>query len=210
MYRPRHFREDDPGVLAAFVSAHPLAALVAITPRGFVANHIPMLLMRDPAGRALLLGHIARANDLWKVVDHAARVLVIFGGAQHYISPSWYPSKIENAKVVPTWNYAVAHAHGSIRFIEERETLLSLVETLTRGQESRRVKPWAVDDAPRDFIDGMLQAIIGFEIIVDRLEGKFKASQNLEEADRAGAAEGLAAEGISIADRDQIVRGPRK
>jgi transcriptional regulator len=206
MYRPEHFREDRAQVLDAFITAHPLATLVASTPAGLVANHMPLLLARESPDRALLRGHIARGNDLWRVGADASPVLVIFAGPQHYVSPAWYPSKRAGGKVVPTWNYAVVHAHGSIRFIEDAQWLHALVAELTQRHEHGRNEPWSLADAPRDYIDMMLRAIVGFEIAVDRFEGKFKASQNRDAADRAGVDAGLAADGVDAADRDQLVR----
>ena len=208
MYRPADFREDRPERLEAFVAAHPLGALVIATPGGLVANHIPMLLVRDAAGRALLRGHVARANELWRVVADATPALVLFGGAQRYVTPSWYPSKRATGEVVPTWNYAVVHAHGPLRFVADRDWLLALVTALTERNERPRAAPWQVADAPAAYIERMLGAIVGFEIIVERLEGKFKASQNRSAEDRAGVAAGLAADGVSDAERDELVRPP--
>jgi transcriptional regulator len=208
MYRPAHFREDRPELLEAFVAAHPLGALVLATPGGLVANHIPMLLVRDAAGHAVLRGHVARANELWRVVAAGAPALVLFGGAQHYVTPSWYPSKRATGEVVPTWNYAVVHAHGPIRFIADRDWLLTLVGTLTDRNERQRIAPWRVADAPAAYLERMLGAIVGFEIAVERLEGKFKASQNRTAEDRAGVATGLAADGVGAPERDELVRHP--
>ena len=208
MYRPAHFREDRPELLEAFVAAHPLGTLVVASADGLVANHIPMLLERDADGHHVLRGHVARANELWRVVAPGTPVLVIFGGAQRYVTPSWYPSKRATGEVVPTWNYTVVHAHGPIRFIEERDWLLALVGTLTERNERERVAPWRVTDAPAAYLERMLRAIVGFEIAVGRLEGKFKASQNRTAEDRAGVAAGLAADGVGAAERDELVRPP--
>ena len=208
MYRPADFREDRPERLEAFVAAHPLGALVIATPGGLVANHIPMLLVRDAAGRALLRGHVARANELWRVVADATPALVLFGGAQRYVTPSWYPSKRATGEVVPTWNYAVVHAHGPLRFVADRDWLLALVTALTERNERPRAAPWQVADAPAAYIERMLGAIVGFEIVVERLEGKFKASQNRSAEDRAGVAAGLTADGVGDAERDELVRPP--
>ena len=206
MYLPAHFREDRPERLEAFVAAHPLGALVVATPHGLEANHIPMLLGRDAAGRSVLRGHVARANELWRRAVEGTPALVIFGGAQRYITPSWYPSKRVTGEVVPTWNYAVVHAHGPIRFIHDHDWLLALVSTLTELNERPRAAPWRVTDAPAAYLECMLRAIVGFEIAVERLEGKFKASQNRTAEDRAGVAAGLAADGVDAAERDELVR----
>ena len=206
MYRPTHFREDRPEILEQFIAAHPLGTLIASNTTGFLANHIPMIGGRNPAGGFYLRGHVARANDLWRLVSSSAPVLAIFLGAQRYITPSWYPSKRATGKVVPTWNYSVVHAHGSIRFIDERDWLRELVHVLTDRNESRRAEPWGIEDAPASYIENMLKAIVGFEIAVERLEGKFKASQNRDADDRAGVLEGLIAEELIPVDLGEVIR----
>jgi len=207
MYRPTHFAVDEPRQLHAFIEAHPLGSLVVHTSAGLSANHIPMLWESGDAwGR--LHGHIARANTLWREVAEASPVLVLFGGTSTYITPSWYPSKQATGQVVPTWNYSVVHAHGTIQFFDAPDRLLPLVTRLTHQHESHRADPWAVSDAPSDYIDKMLRAIVGFEIRVARLEGKFKASQNRTQADREGVMRGLAAAGMSAADCTELVRDP--
>ncbi len=208
MYRPAQFKEDDVDVLDAFVTAHPLGALVVATEAGLVGNHMPMMLTRTAAGAARLHGHIARANDLWRTVPPATRVLVMFGGADRYITPSWYATKQATGQVVPTWNYSVVHAHGAIRFFDGRDELHALVDVLTNRHEAARAQPWTVSDAPAHYVEGMLRAIVGFEITVDRLEGKFKASQNRDAADRAGVASGLAADGVGDAALGELIRSP--
>jgi transcriptional regulator len=206
VYRPAHFREDDPAVVGSFVDAHALAVLVAHPPAGLLANHIPLLRFPAADGGTVLRGHVARGNDFWKVVPSGSEVLAIFGGAERYITPSWYPTKQTTGEVVPTWNYLVVHAHGRVRFIDEIEWLRALVTALTERHEHARQAPWAVTDAPPKYIERMLGAIVGFEISVDRLEGKFKASQNRTEAERAGARAGLAADGVPEATRRDLVR----
>lgn len=207
MYRPPLFRDDDPERLAAFAAAHPFATVVATTPDGLAANHVPMLLDRD-AGGLVLLGHIARGNDLWRRLPPDAPVLAIFMGADHYVTPSWYATKQKSGEVVPTWNYAVVHAHGRLRFFDDPATAERIVTRLTEAHEHDRAEPWAVADAPRPYIDGLLKAIVCFEIRVERLEGKFKSSQNRDAADRAGVRVGLGAEGIQDAARSELVRDP--
>jgi transcriptional regulator len=206
MYRPAHFCEDRPEVLAQFIEAHPLGALVATTAAGLLANHVPMQLAHGKDGRRSLRGHIARANELRQSVADGAAVLVLFGGPQHYVSPGWYPSKRATGEVVPTWNYQVVHAHGTIRFIDDPVWLRALVAGLTEQHERGRDPPWAIGDAPPRYLEGMLRAIVGFEIGIERLEGKFKASQNRDPADRAGVATGLAADGLAPADVANLVR----
>jgi transcriptional regulator len=155
-----------------------------------------------------LRGHVARANPIWKNVTPDAPVLVIFGGANHYITPSWYPAKQEHGKVVPTWNYSVVHAHGSVRFEDEKARSLQYVSELTNLQEASRESPWKVSDAPERYIDSTLSGIVTFEITVTRLIGKFKASQHRPEAERQAVAEALEAQGTSAADRLEVIREP--
>lgn len=190
MYVPAHFRETRPEVLHEFMRRHPLATLVARTATGVDANHIPMELAFVD-GLPRLRGHVARANPLWREALPAEPVLAIFTGADGYVTPSWYPSKREHGKVVPTWNYAVAHAHGIARAIEDRSWLLDMLKRLTDTQEVKQYAPWRVADAPASYIEKMLGAIVGIEIPIDRLEGKLKASQDEAMHDRRGTVTGL-------------------
>ncbi|MBS0378584.1 MAG: FMN-binding negative transcriptional regulator [Proteobacteria bacterium] len=209
MYLPEHFREADPERLADFILRHPLGALVAQTPEGLTANHIPMLYRPAAGGHGVLCGHIARGNRLWKLAGPGTAVLAIFAGAAHYLTPSWYPAKKIDGKVVPTWNYAVVHAHGTIRFLEGTEAALSMVRQLTEQQEGPRAAPWAVSDAPPDYLESMLRSIVAFEIAVTRLEGKFKASQHRSAEERVAVRAALAAEGLDGEAAAEIVREPR-
>ena len=195
MYLPKHFEETRVDVLHALIRAHPLGALVVMTPRGLDANHIPLEVDPDPAPFGTLRGHIARANPLWRETIHDGQALAIFQGPDTYVSPAWYATKQETGKVVPTWNYAVVHAHGPMRFIDDRAWLRAFVERLTHRHEAARPEPWKVTDAPADYIDTQLGAIIGLEVPITRLVGKWKVSQNRASRDRAGAIEGLAREG---------------
>jgi transcriptional regulator len=195
MYLPRHFEETRVDVLHRFIREHPLATLVVLTPGGLSANHVPLEIEPDPPPLGTLRGHIARANPLWREASREVEALAIFQGPDAYISPSWYPTKRETGKVVPTWNYAVVHAHGVVRFTEDREWLRSFVERLTNRHEAGRRDPWKITDAPPDFIDRQLGAIIGLEMRVARLVGKWKVSQNRPPQDRAGVVEGLRHEG---------------
>jgi transcriptional regulator len=206
MYVPAHFRESRAEVLHAFIRRHPLATLVVRTPSGLDANHIPMELDVSGHGAARLRGHVARANPVWQQALAGEPVLAIFTGAQHYVTPSWYPSKLRHGKVVPTWNYSAVHAEGRIRFVEDPQWLRPLVGALTAAQEQRREAPWALEDAPDDYVAAMLRAIVGFEIEVSALSGKFKASQNREGGDREGVARGLADEGIDDEAARELVR----
>jgi transcriptional regulator len=187
MYLPRHFQQDDPAQLAALMQACPLATLVSLGPQGLTADHVPL---HWDAGQRVLRGHVARANPLWR--DAGGPVLAVFHGPQAYVSPSWYPSKAETHKVVPTWNYAVVHAHGTLRPVDDAPWLRALVAKLTDDQEGLRTPAWHVDDAPDDFVAQMLRAIVGIEIEVTRLTGKWKLSQNRTDADRRGVVAGLA------------------
>ena len=191
MYLPAHFKEPRTEVLHALMRARPLAALVTLTDSGLVANHIPVETHTEPAPHGLLRGHIARANPLWKEYRDGSEALAIFEGPQVYISPSFYPSKRETGEVVPTWDYAVVHAHGTLRFIEDREWLKTLVVGLTNAHEAPRQVPWKVDDAPPPYIEKMLSLIVGFELSITRLTGKWKLSQNHPAANRQGVVQGL-------------------
>jgi transcriptional regulator len=195
MYRPSHFQEDRPEVLHALIRAHPLAQLVTAGGQGIEANPLPMLI--DPAAspNGTLRGHLARANDQVAALRAVGQALVIFQGPQAYVSPSWYPSKAEHGKVVPTWNYVAVHAWGVPKVIDDAAWLRRLIEDLTISQEQHRPNPWAVGDSPEEFIDTMVKAIVGIEIPIDRIEGKWKLSQNRSDPDRRGVAEGLRAEG---------------
>ena len=195
MYLPKHFEETRVQVLHELIRAYPLGALVVLTARGLDANHIPFEVDPDPTPLGTLRGHIARANPLWRDFSRDVEALAIFQGPGTYISPSWYPTKRETAKVVPTWNYAVVHAHGALQFIDDRAWLRAFVEKLTNRHEAERRDRWKVTDAPPDYIDKQLGAIIGLEIPITRLIGKWKVSQNRPAQDRDGVVEGLLQEG---------------
>lgn len=207
MYLPRHFEETDVRVLHQFIRAHPFAALVTATTAGLDANHIPFVLESEPAPNGCLRGHIARANPLWRECAPAAEALVLFQGANAFVSPSWYPSKLDTGKVVPTWNYVVVHAHGPLRFIDDAAWVRAHVETLTNQHEHERAAPWRVTDAPADFIDRLVEGLVGLEIPIARLAGKWKVSQNRSDRDREGVVDGLTAEGTkSAATMADLVR----
>ncbi len=205
MYIPAHFRENDAAALTAFIAAHPFAALVAAPPSGLLANHLPLLARQAGDASVVLAGHVAKANALSQLAANT-EVLAIFRGADHYVSPSWYAAKAETGKVVPTWNYSVVHAHGRIRFISDPSLLRAHLTALTERHEASRPSPWKISDAPSDYIEGLLGLIVGFEIAVERLEGKAKASQNRSLADRDGVERGLAAEGVTPEARAALVR----
>ena len=193
MYLPKHFEQPDHGAIARLLAAHPLATLAWNSPEGLTAEHLPLMWDRADGDGPLgtLRGHVARANPVWREAAGTA-VLAAFQGPQAYITPSWYPSKAATAKVVPTWNYAVVHACGSLRVTEDAAWLRALVGRLTDTHEASRAHRWQVDDAPADYIEQMLRAIVGIEIELTSLQGKWKVSQNRSAADRAGVAAGLA------------------
>ena len=191
MYVPAQFREEDVPTLHRLIREHSLATLVTWGPDGLEANHIPMEIDTAPLPYGTLRGHVARANPVWQSYAKDVHALAIFVGPQTYITPSWYKTKRETGKVVPTWNYAVVHAHGPLSIVEDRTWLYNLVARLTRAHEAGRQPEWAVTDAPADFIDKQLGGIVGIEIPLVRLEGKWKVSQNREPADRAGVIAGL-------------------
>ena len=190
MYRPPAFREDRIEVLHGAIRAHPLATLVTAGPEGLTANHIPFLV--EAGGEfGVLHAHLARANEQLASLRAGAEALVIFQGPQAYISPSWYATKAETHKVVPTWDYVTVHCWGTPRVLDDSAWLRDQVGRLTRSQEEGRADPWAVEDAPVDFIAARIKSIAGLEIPIARIEGKWKVSQNRSDADRAGVAAGL-------------------
>ncbi len=193
MYVPPLFKEDRIAVLHDAIRASGLATLVTMTPDGLIASHVPLLLDPDPAPYGTLIGHLARPNP--QARGAIGEALAIFQGLDAYITPSWYATKRETGKVVPTWNYVAIHAAGPITFFDDPDRLLDVVTRLTEKQESGRAAPWAVSDAPADFLQGMLKGIVGFAIPLTRLEGKWKMSQNRPAEDRAGVIAGLTADG---------------
>jgi transcriptional regulator len=195
MYNPAHFAVTDAAALHRIMRSHPLGMLVTATDGGLDANHIPFEL--DPAAgpHGRLTGHVARANPVWQHCASGTPVLVVFRGAEAYISPNWYPSKHETHRLVPTWNYEVVHAHGRITIRDDEAFVRGVVARLTRRHEATEPRPWKMGDSAPEYIDGMLKAIVGIEIAIDRLEGKSKLSQNREPRDRLGAADTLVERG---------------
>lgn len=195
MYNPAHFAETRPEALHALIRDHPLGMLVTHGDGGLDANHLPFEL--DPSFGTLgrLRAHVARANPVWQQIPDGAQVMVVFRAAEAYISPNWYPSKHETHRLVPTWNYSVVHAHGAIRFHDDEKHVRGVVARLTRRHEAGQPVPWKMGDAPPGHIDALLGAIVGLEVHLTRLEGKFKLSQNREPRDVRGAAEALYAQG---------------
>lgn len=193
MYTPSAFKEEDLNSLHQHIADTRLAVLVTQGEQGLQATHVPLLL--DPAvgAKGTLYGHMARANKQWRDLENGAEVLVVFPGADAYVSPGFYPSKAENPRTVPTWNYVAVHAWSSPRVIHEAAPLLDIVRRLSDRHEQGREHPWSVDDAPADYIDGMLKAIVGFELPIERLQANRKLSQNRSAIDQDGARRGLAA-----------------
>jgi transcriptional regulator len=191
MYLPKHFEQTDAAALATLMREHPLALIVRHDDDGLAADPIP--LEWDEASRTLR-GHVARANPLWQRAD-GRPVLAVFGGPQAYVSPGWYPSKAETHKVVPTWNYTIVQAHGTLQAVADAAWLRDLVGRLTDHHETPRATPWSVDDAPPDYLSQMIGAIVGIEIRVTRLTGKWKLSQNRSAVDREGVIVGMEGHG---------------
>lgn len=202
MYTPRAFALDDLPEIQQLIQHTRLAQLVTMGENGLQASHLPLLLNPDEGPNGTLYGHLAKANPQWRERQNGGEALVIFAGADAYISPAFYPAKAEHGKVVPTWNYIAVHAYGTPAVFSDAERLLKVVTALTDRHESGRAQPWRVSDAPADYIDGMLKAIVGFALPIERLVGKRKLSQNRSAADMAGVRDGLAA---SADVRDQTL-----
>jgi transcriptional regulator len=195
MYLPTHFAETRPTELHRLLRDHPFGALVVHGPQGLDANHLPFEYDPQAGSQGRLKAHVARANPLWREVASGSEVLVIFRGPHGYISPNWYPAKQENHRAVPTWNYEVVHAHGILEIRDDEKFVRGVVARLTRTHEAAEPRPWKVGDAPQDYIDAMVAAIVGLEIEVTKLVGKFKLGQNREPRDIGGAAAALKTRG---------------
>ncbi len=172
MYLPKHHEETRIDVIDRLIRSHPLASLVTTGTSGLFATHLPMVLHRSSGERAVLHGHLSRANKQWKEFSPEIQALAIFSGPEHYITPNWYPEKQISGKVVPTWNYAVVHAHGPLRVIQDSEWLLAHLHSLTDANEASQTMPWSVNDAPKDFIASLMNGIVGIELAIERLEGE--------------------------------------
>jgi transcriptional regulator len=193
MYIPHANEEKRIPVLHQLIHAEPLAALVTLTSTGLLATHLPMVLESTPDTFGILRGHVSRANPQWRDLNAAVDALAIFSGPQHYITPTWYPGTYEHGKEVPTWNYVVVHAYGPLQIIHDEHWLLTHLEQLTAQSEVDVPTPWKPSDAPADFIRTLLHGIVGFELPIHRLEGKWKVSQNRTSAEKQGVLEGLTA-----------------
>jgi transcriptional regulator len=191
MYLPAAFVEDRPDHIATFLAEHPMAQLVTMTNDGLVATPMPMMYEPATDGLGSLVGHVARANRQWAEIEPTIEALAIFTGSNAYVSPNWYPSKSEHGKVVPTWNYETVHIRGLFVAHDEQEWKRALVTRLTQHHESQFEVPWAVGDAPADYIDSMLKAIVGIELRITSIQAKRKLSQNRSADDIAGTIAGL-------------------
>jgi len=191
MYIPAANRESDPSELRRFIRGNPLCALVTMSAHGLIASHIPVVLHESETGFGVLRCHVARGNSQWRDFDAAVEALAIFTGPQHFISASWYPGKKTHGREVPTWNYVAVHAYGQLRAIEDPEWILEHVRTLTDQQEVIAQVPWKVSDAPPEFISKTSRAIVGLELQITRVEGRWKASQNRQEEDALAVMAGL-------------------
>lgn len=192
MYVPNSFAEQDPETLAAFIAAHPLATLVtSVAGEGLFGTHLPLVYDRARGPRGTLVGHVARANPHGRLAAHPVDALVIFTGPDAYITPSWYPSKHAHGRAVPTWNYIAVHVYGSLRLVDDEKWMRHHLEDITTRHEASQAHPWHVHDAPAEYVNQQMQAIVGLEIAVDRLEGKWKMSQNRSAADVDGVIHGL-------------------
>ena len=191
MYIPKAFEETRIPVLHGLIRSQPFSSLVTLGGSGLFASHLPLVLEERSDSLGILKGHLSRANPQWRDFSSDVQALAIFAGPQHYITPSWYPEKLSSGKVVPTWNYAVVQAYGHLKLMEDTEWLLDHLQTLTHIHESPFAEPWKITDAPADYIHSLSKGIIGFELHISRLEGKWKVSQNRSETDRHGVVNGL-------------------
>jgi transcriptional regulator len=192
MYIPRANSETRTPVIHQLIEEQPFASLITMGTAGLFASHIPIVLERDTALLGRLKCHLSRANQQWREFLPDVEALAIFSGPQHYITPTWYPEKQESGKVVPTWNCVVVHAYGHLRVIEDSQWLMAHLHSLTKIHEADSPAPWKIEDAPADYIASQIKGIVGLEMVIDRLEGKWKVSQNRSEQDRNGVANGLA------------------
>ena len=192
-YLPKHFEETNSARVQALVRSQPLATWVLPHAGQLLVNHVPFMLDAGRGEQGTLVGHVARANPVWQALAEGIEGVLVFHGPQAYISPNWYPSKHASGKAVPTWNYAVVHAHGVAHAIDDKARVLAIVTRLTEIHEASQALPWKVSDAPADYLDSMLGMIVGIEIPVRRWVGKWKVSQNRPAPDRLGVAAGLMA-----------------
>jgi len=200
MYIPKAFEETRIPVLHELIRSHPFSSLVTLGGSGLVASHIPLVLEDHPDSLGILKGHLSRANPQWRDFSPDVPALAIFAASQHYITPSWYPEKVSSGKVVPTWNYVVVHAYGHLKLVEDTDWLLDHLRTLTDIHESPFAEPWKITDAPADYVHSLSKGIVGLELSIERLEGKWKLSQNRSETDRRSVVQGLEHLGTEASD----------
>jgi transcriptional regulator len=210
LYNPAHFDESSPEAIDALIADHPLGILITRGPSGLDANHLPFELRRDRGDHGVLHTHVARPNPVWRDVSNGDEVLVVFRVADAYISPNWYPSTHDTHKLVPTWNYIVAHAHGRITVHDDENYVREVVSRLTATQEDHRPEPWRLSDSAPGFIDALVKGIVGLEIEITRLVGKSKLSQNREERDLRSAGQMVKAEGQRIISEAMLRRADMK
>jgi transcriptional regulator len=208
MYQPPAFREDRIEVQHALIRAHPLGLLITAGPGGLMANAVPFLVYPEGSGCGTLRAHVSRGNPQWRELAAVEECLVVFQGRQKYITPSWYATKRETGKVVPTWNYITVHAWGRPQAISDAAWLRRQIDDLTSQQEGALPDPWKVTDAPEDFVTAQIKGIVGIEIPIGRIEGKWKVSQNRTEVDRAGVVAGLREQGEATMADLVAERGP--
>ncbi|MGL5251307.1 MAG: FMN-binding negative transcriptional regulator [Enterovibrio sp.] len=194
MHIPEKFKQENIDELVGLIRQHPFATVITQSDTGIAANHLPLSLI-ELDGELYLTGHIAKANALWQTTAPQSAALVIFNGPNGYISPNYYPTKKENGKAVPTWNYAVVHVHGKVRFIQDPQWIIGALEQLTSEHEREQAVPWSMSDAPESYIHSMLSGVVGIEIAIDSLRGKWKLSQNQPEKNQKGVIDGLSSKG---------------
>lgn len=193
MYQPAHFRIDDQETMHELIRAHPLGLLITSGTDGLLANPVPFVIVKNGSDIDLRC-HLAKPNLQWQAIDNGAETLVVFQGAGAYVTPSWYATKQESGKVVPTWNYMIVQARGHASTHHDAEWLRAQIDAMTEAQENKRAEPWAVSDAPENFTQAQMRGIVGVNIRVTQMDGKFKLSQNRNEADRSGVITGLSGE----------------
>ncbi len=207
MFQPSYFKQTDKQQMLKFIQAYPMASIVTMSSQGLVANHIPMLVI-EREGQYFLQGHVARANSIWQDLDESVDVLAMFHGPDGYVSPNWYPSKKTDPKTVPTWDYVAVHVTGQINFFHDKTWLKGHLKNLSDTHEKRVNESWQLSDAPIDYIDNMLKAIVGVEISISDIKGNTKMSQNHSLENRDGVIEGLNALGCK--DAASWVQKPNK
>ena len=192
MYVPKNFKEDDLAKLQQYIRDYSFGLLVIADEEGIEVNHVPFYLsIEDDASYGVLQCHLARSNRVWQRIENVSSVLAVFQGPDAYVSPSWYPTKADTGRAVPTWNYLAVHAEGCATVIQDPEWLYAFLSQLTNKHEKDRAEPWAVEDAPKDYIEGLMRGIVGIEIKIEKLTGKLKSSQNQPECNQQGVKAGL-------------------